>query len=52
MSFIQREIHSIDNLKINIFIENNITNVEKFIIDMTKKRVVINSIDIFIALNI
>ena len=52
MLLIQREIYLIDNLKINILIENDITSVEKFIIDMTKKRVVINNIDIFIALNI
>ena len=49
---IQREIHLIDNLKINIFFDNDITNIEKFIIDMTKKRVIINNIEIFIVLNI
>ena len=52
MSFIQRKIYLIDNLKINIFIENNITNIEKFIIDITKKRVIINNIDTFITLNV
>ena len=42
----------IDNLKINIFFDNDITSVEKFIIDIIKKRVIINDIETFIALNI
>ena len=50
--FIQREIHLIDNLKINIFFDNDITSVEKFIIDIIKKHIIINNIEIFIALNI
>ena len=52
MLFIQREIYLINNLKINILIKNDITSVEKFIIDMTKKHVIINNINVFIALNI
>ena len=52
MFFIQREIYLIDNLKINILFDNDITSVEKFIIDITKKRVIINNIEIFIVLNI
>ena len=52
MFFIQREIHLIDNLKINIIFDNNITNIEKFIIDMIKKRVIIDNIEIFVVLNI
>ena len=52
MFLIQREVHLIDNLKINIFFDNNITSVKKFIIDMIKKRVIINNIEIFIVLNV
>ena len=52
MFLIQREIHLRDNLKINIFFNNDITNIEKFIINMTKKRVIINNIETFIVLNI
>ena len=39
-------------MKINILFDNDITNVEKFIIDMIKKRVIINNIEIFVELNI
>ena len=35
-----------------MFFDNNIINVEKFIINITKKRVIINNIEIFIFLNI
>ena len=49
-SIIRREIHLIDDLKINMLFENDIMKSEKIVIDIAKKFVVVNSIDVTIFL--
>ena len=51
-SLFRREIHFIDNLKINMLLDNDIIELENFAIDMTKKHAMINNIDIIISLKI
>ena len=51
-SLFRREIHFVDNLKVNMFLNNDIIEFENFAIDMTKKHAVIDSIDIIISLKI
>ena len=48
----RREIHLIDNLKINMFLKNDIIDFKNFIIDITKKRAIIDNIDIIVVLKI
>ena len=49
-SIIRREIHLIDDLKINMFFENDIMKSERIVINITKKIVVVNNIDVTIFL--
>ena len=51
-SLFKREIHFVDNLKINMFLNNDIIEFENFVIDMIKKHAMINNIDIIISLKI
>ena len=51
-SLFKREIHFVDNLKINMFLNNDIIELENFVIDMIKKHAMINNIDIIISLKI
>ena len=48
----KREIHLVDNLKINMFLNNDIIEFENFVIDIIKKHAMINNIDIIISLKI
>ena len=45
-----REIHLIDGLKINMLIENDILELEGFIIDVSKRTTTVNSCEIIIEL--
>ena len=47
---ITRKIHLIDDLKINMLIENDILELESFIIDVSKKTTTINNCEIIIDL--
>ena len=47
-----REIHLIDNLKINMFIENDFMKSKKIDINVTKKIVYIDNYDVIVALNV
>ena len=49
-SIIRREIHLIDDLKINMFLENDIMKSKRIVINITKKFVVVNNIDVTIFL--
>jgi hypothetical protein len=49
---ITREIHLIDNLKINMFIENDFMKSKKIDINMTKKIVYIDNCDVIVILNV
>ena len=51
-SLFKREIHFVDNLKINMFLNNDIIEFENFVIDIIKKHAMINNIDIIISLKI
>ena len=51
-SLFKREIHFVDNLKINMFLNNDIIEFENFAIDMIKKHAIIDNIDIIISLKI
>ena len=46
----RREIHLIDNFKINIFIDNDVIDVEKIIINSIKKETFIINIDAIISI--
>ena len=50
ISIFRREIHLIENLKTNMFFDNNVINSKKIVFDVTKKFVVINNIDVIIIL--
>ena len=45
-SLFKREIHFVNNLKINMFLNNDIIEFENFVIDMIKKHAIIDNIDI------
>ena len=47
-----REIHLINELKINMLLNNDIIDSKQIVFDVTKKFVYIDSIDVFITLNI
>ena len=49
---IRREIHLIENLKINILLDNNIIKTKKFFIDIIKRQISIFNIDVIISLKI
>ena len=49
-SIIRREIHLIDDLKINMLFENDIMKSKKIVINIIKKFVVVNNIDVTISL--
>ena len=51
-SLFKREIHLVDNLKANMFLNNDIIEFENFVIDMIKKHAIIDNIDIIISLKI
>ena len=51
-SLFKREVHLVDNLKINMFLSNDIIEFEDFAIDMIKRHAMIDSIDIIISLKI
>ena len=51
-TMITREIHLIDNLKINILIENDFMKSKKIDINMTKKIAHIDNCDVIVALNV
>ena len=51
-TMITREIHLIDDLKINMFIENDFMKSKKIDINVTKKIVHIDSCDVIVALNV
>lgn len=52
MFVIRREIHLIENLKINMFLDKNILKSENIAINIVKKSIFINNIKIIIALKI
>ena len=49
---IRREIHLINNFKINMFINNNVIDFEKWQVNYEKRNVVINSCGVTIFVNI
>ena len=49
---IQKEIYLIDYLKINIFIENNVINLKKIVIDLINKKAFIRSYKIKILIKV
>ena len=49
-SIIRRKIHLIDDLKINMFFENDIMKSKKIVINIIKRFVVVNNIDVTIFL--
>ena len=52
VAFFRREIHLMNNLKINMLINNDIIDFEDFDINMIKKQTIIESIDVIISLKI
>jgi len=52
IAYIRCEVHLIDNLKINMFIDNDIIKLEDIIIDVKKRKVHINNCDIIINVEI
>ena len=52
ISFIQRKIHLVDNLKTNMLVGNDITDPESFSINMAKKHAIVESTDASISLNV
>ena len=48
----RREIHLINNLKINLLFDNNIINFKKIVIDIVNKSIIINNINAIITLKI
>ena len=48
----RREIHLIDNLKINMLIDNDIIDFEDFDINMIKRQATIDSTNVIISLKI
>ena len=46
----RREIHLIDNFKINMFIDNDVIDVEKIIINSIKKEAFIINIDVIVSI--
>ena len=49
---IRREMHLIDNFKINIFIDNDFTIPELIVIDYFKKKIVIDNCEITISFDV
>jgi len=52
IAYIQREVHFVDNLKINIFIGNYIIKSKDIVIDIKKREVYINNCNIIINVEI
>ena len=48
----RREIHLIDNFKINIFINNDVIDVEKIIINSIKRETFIINIDVIVSIKV
>ena len=51
-ALIRREIHLVDNLKINMLIDNDVTVSEDVVLDLVKKQALIDSCDVTIALDV
>ena len=51
-AFIRREIHLIDNLKINMFIDNDVSVSKNVVLDLVKKQAFIDSCDVIIAFDV
>ena len=52
ISLIQREVHLVNNLKVNMLIDNDIIDSEQFIIDMKIKQTTIENIDVSISIEV
>ena len=52
MILIRKKIYLIDYLKINIFIENDIINLKKIVIDLTNKKTFICNYKIKISIKV
>ena len=52
ISLIQREVHLVNNFKINMLIDNDIIESEQFIIDMKIKQTIIENIDVSISIEV
>ena len=52
MTLIRKKIYLIDYLKINIFIENDVINLEEIVIDSTNKKAFIRSCEIKISIEV
>ena len=50
--FIRREIHLINNFKVNMFIDNDVTVSENVVFDLIKKQIFIDSCEVTIALDV
>ena len=51
-SLFKREIHLVDNLKVNMLLNNDIIEFKDFVIDMIKRHAIIDNIDIIISLKV
>ena len=49
---IRREVHSIDNLKVNMFIDNDVIVSESVVLDLVKKQTLIDNCDVIITLDV
>ena len=51
-TLIRREVHLVDNLKVNMLIDNDVTVSESVVLDLVKKQALIDSCDVTIALDV
>ena len=51
-TLIRREIHLVNNLKINMFIDNDVIVSESVVLDLVKKQTLIDSCDVIIAFDV
>ena len=49
---LRRKIHLIDNFKINMFIDNDVIDVEKIIINSVKRKIFIINIDVIVSIKV
>ena len=50
--FIRREIHLVNNLKINMFIDNDVIVSENVVLDLVKKQTFIDNCDVIIVFDV
>ena len=51
-TLIRREVHLVNNLKINMFIDNDVIVSENVVLDLIKKQALIDNCDVIIALDV